>query len=74
MKEYKVRGGDTLSAIAQRELGNAVRWPEIYGANKSQMDDAFARARPALERTKRSGHHIKHPADLLTAGQVLRIP
>jgi nucleoid-associated protein YgaU len=32
-REYIVRPGDTLSAIALRELGNAGRWQEITNAN-----------------------------------------
>jgi nucleoid-associated protein YgaU len=30
---YTVRKGDTLSAIAQKELGAASRWPEIARLN-----------------------------------------
>ena len=34
-----VRRGDTLSAIAERELGSADRWSEIYRANRAQLSD-----------------------------------
>lgn len=34
-----VRRGDSLSAIAQRELGDDDRWPELYAANRAVLDD-----------------------------------
>ena len=34
-----VRRGDTLSAIAERELGSAAKWPELYRANRVQLSD-----------------------------------
>lgn len=36
---YVVVRGDTLSGIAQRELGSASRWPEIYKLNKDIIKD-----------------------------------
>ena len=35
----RVQRGDTLSTIADRELGAAERWPELYQANRTQLDD-----------------------------------
>lgn len=37
MSTYTVRKGDTLSAIAQSQLGSASRWPEI--ARLNSLDD-----------------------------------
>lgn len=34
-----VRPGDSLSAIAERELGDERRWPEIHELNDGQIDD-----------------------------------
>jgi nucleoid-associated protein YgaU len=34
-RTYTVKKGDTLSEIAQRELGAASRWKEIFEANRS---------------------------------------
>src|SRR5690606_13069262 len=36
---YTVEPGDTLSAIAQDELGAADQWPEIWAANRSQISN-----------------------------------
>lgn len=33
-RTYVVVDGDSLSKIAQREYGDAKRWPDIYAANK----------------------------------------
>ncbi|QPB09579.1 hypothetical protein CPT_Sycamore_039 [Streptomyces phage Sycamore] len=32
-ERYKVRAGDSLSSIAEAELGSADKWPNLYGAN-----------------------------------------
>ncbi|CAN5875496.1 hypothetical protein BH23GEM9_BH23GEM9_07900 [soil metagenome] len=37
--KYTVRKGDTLSAIAKREYGNAGDWRRIYEANRDQIDN-----------------------------------
>jgi nucleoid-associated protein YgaU len=34
-----VKQGDTLSAIAKREYGDAGKWKQIYEANREQIDD-----------------------------------
>lgn len=36
---YTVQSGDTLSKIAQRTLGDANRWTEIYNLNRDQISD-----------------------------------
>ena len=36
---YKVKPGDTLSAIARDQLGNMRRWPEIWEANRGRIAD-----------------------------------
>lgn len=38
-RTYTVREGDTLSAIAQREYGDASEWRRIYEANRNQIDN-----------------------------------
>lgn len=37
--KYTVVKGDTLSLIAQRIYGNLNRWPEIWNANRSQIEN-----------------------------------
>lgn len=36
---YTVKSGDTLSAIARREYGDAGAWRRIYEANRDQIDN-----------------------------------
>ena len=38
-KTYTVKAGDTLSDIAQSEMGDANRWRELYAANKDAVGD-----------------------------------
>jgi nucleoid-associated protein YgaU len=38
-KTYEVVSGDTLSAIAKREYGNANDWRRIFEANRDVIDD-----------------------------------
>ncbi|HLT45264.1 MAG TPA: LysM peptidoglycan-binding domain-containing protein [Luteimonas sp.] len=38
-RTYTVQSGDTLSEIAQRELGRASAWHAIFEANRDQIDD-----------------------------------
>jgi nucleoid-associated protein YgaU len=38
-KLYKVRRGDTLSKIAEQQLGDANRWPEIFRLNRDLISD-----------------------------------
>lgn len=36
---YTVKSGDSLSAIAKREYGDAGQWRRIYEANRDQIDN-----------------------------------
>ena len=38
-KTYTVKAGDTLSAIAKSQLGNANAYTKIFEANKDQLSD-----------------------------------
>lgn len=38
-KTYVVKSGDSLSEIAQREMGDGDRWKELYEANKDAIGD-----------------------------------
>jgi nucleoid-associated protein YgaU len=36
---YTVKAGDSLSAIAKREYGDAGAWRQIFEANRDKIDD-----------------------------------
>jgi nucleoid-associated protein YgaU len=38
-RSYKVKSGDTLSAIAKREYGDAGQWKRIFEANRDTIDN-----------------------------------
>lgn len=42
MRTYVVRKGDSLSAIAESELGAQDRWRELFEANRDVLDDPDA--------------------------------
>ncbi|MFE1322254.1 LysM peptidoglycan-binding domain-containing protein [Kitasatospora phosalacinea] len=54
-----VHSGDSLSAIAQRELGDGDRWPELFAANQGV--------------TSPDGERLTDP-DVLAPGMVLTVP
>lgn len=49
MRTYIVKSGDSLSAIAQSEMGDAKRWPELYAANKDAVGKNPDLIHPGLE-------------------------
>ncbi|WP_327284334.1 MULTISPECIES: LysM peptidoglycan-binding domain-containing protein [unclassified Streptomyces] len=51
---YTVRSGDSLSAIARRELGNEARWRELYAMNRGVIG---------------SNPELIHPGQVLTLPQ-----
>ena len=48
-RTYIVKSGDTLSDIAQSEMGDAKRWPELYEANKDAVGKNPDLIHPGLE-------------------------
>jgi nucleoid-associated protein YgaU len=50
-RTYTVKSGDTLSDIAQSEMGDANRWPELYAANKDAVGKNPDMIHPGLELT-----------------------
>ncbi|MFF1557999.1 LysM peptidoglycan-binding domain-containing protein [Streptomyces sp. NPDC058279] len=47
-RTYIVKTGDSLSAIARRELGNEGRWRELYAMNKSVVGPNPDMIRPGM--------------------------
>lgn len=50
-RTYTVKSGDTLSGIAESEMGDAKRWPELYAANKDAVGKNPDMIHPGLELT-----------------------
>lgn len=48
-KAYTVKAGDSLSNIAQSEMGDANRWRELYAANKDAVGDNPDMIHPGLK-------------------------
>lgn len=59
-KTYTVKAGDCLWSIAQSQLGNGSRYPELYNANQELID----------AKNKGTGY----PKYTIYSGQVLAIP
>jgi nucleoid-associated protein YgaU len=54
-----VQPGDSLTAIAQRMLGSARRWPELYAANRDQIaNPAKIRAGQVLALPHVAARHV----------------
>ena len=49
VRTYTVKSGDSLSAIAESEMGDAKRWPELYAANKDAVGGNPDMIHPGLE-------------------------
>jgi nucleoid-associated protein YgaU len=63
-----VRGGDTLSALAQAHLGSGGRWRELYEANRDQLDqphEVFVGMKLRLP----AGHADQSTGNTLTTSQ-----
>jgi LysM repeat protein len=60
LKIYTVKAGDSLWAIAQKYMGNGSRYPDLYNANKTTIDN----------RNKGTGN----PKYTIYPGQVFTIP
>lgn len=58
-RPYTVKAGDTLSGIAQREMGDAAKYPQIFEASRSTLQPG--------------GIYLSDP-DQIDVGQTLTIP
>lgn len=65
-RTYIVKEGDTLSAIAGRELGDWRKWPKLYHLNEERLRC------PQQEICLRV--HGGDPSDWIFAGQELILP
>lgn len=65
---YRVKPGDSLSLIAQRTLGSAKKWPQLYAANRDRVaNPAFIRAGQTLVLPTQAtgGSYVVKPGDCL---------
>jgi nucleoid-associated protein YgaU len=67
-RTYRVREADTLSTIAERLLGSAKRWEEIYQLNQQQLSDPN-RLIPGMELQIPAGRTPEKIADRLPEGR-----
>ena len=59
VKEYEVQPGDTLSEIAETQLGDPLRYPDLFQASRDTI--------------QHNGAHLTHP-DLIKPGWTITIP
>jgi len=65
MRLYTIKSGDTLSQIAEREMGGASRWMELWRINAAVLRAA---QRPCARRDTMTG------PDWIFPGTVIAIP
>jgi hypothetical protein len=81
---YRVRRGDTLSRIAERQYGTAAVWPEIAGANRLphgnlilvgmnlKLPSVHDPRRPSMQRHPSAERFPQRPADQTSVSTMLR--